>query len=127
MGGRHPFAFTAEKPSLAQAAVSSANVVPFNKRGRLLAKLEPITSARSSRPVMPPPSTATGGARSGWCRPKGGVIDFAHAYQDRHAAKGPKYRSKENEAGLALTDYAATAYVVLAVAFYPALAWLFSP
>jgi hypothetical protein len=126
MSGRHPFAVAVEKPSPAQAAASSANVVPFYKRGRRLAKLEPIMSARSSRTVMPPPSTATGEGRSGWCRPKGGVIDFAHAYQDRHAVKGPKHRSNENETGLAPTDYAAIAYVIIAVAFYPALTWLFS-
>jgi hypothetical protein len=126
MGGRHLLTFTVEKPTPTQAAPGSANVVPFNKRGRLLAKFEPITSARSSKTVMPPPSAATEGGRSSWCGPKGAVIDFARAYRGRQAAKGPEYRSNENETGLTLTDYAAIAYVVMTVAFYPALAWLFS-
>ena len=125
--GRHPLAFTVEKPSPAvQAAPSLANVVPFNKRGRLLAKLEPITSTRSSKTVMPPPSAATEGSTSGWYGPKGVIIDFAHADRGGHAAKGHEYRSNEDETRLTATDYAAIAYVVMTVAFYPALAWLFS-
>jgi hypothetical protein len=126
MSSGHPLTFTVEKPIPAQAARRLATVVPFNMRGRLPAKVEPITSARSSKTVMPPPSAATEGSRSGWCGPKGVVVDFAHAHRGRHGAKGPKYRSNKNETGLTLTDYAAIAYVVMAVAFYPALAWLFS-
>jgi hypothetical protein len=125
--GRRPLTFTVEKPiPAAQAAPSLANIVPFNKRGRLLAKFEPINSTRSSKTVMPPPSTATEGSTSIWCGPKGVIIDFAHADRAGHAANGHEYRSNENETGLTLADYAAIAYVVLTVAFYPALAWLFS-
>jgi hypothetical protein len=125
MGG-HPLAFTAEKPiAAAQAAPSLANVVPFNKRGRLLAKLEPIASARSSKSVMPPKSAATEGGTGGWHEPKCVIIDFAHADLGGHATKGHKYRSNENETSLTVTDYAAIAYVLMAVAFYPGLAWLF--
>jgi hypothetical protein len=126
MGG-HPLTFTVEKPIPAQAAPRLANVVPFNKRGRLLAKAEPITSTRSSKTVMPPPSAATEGTTSGWYGPKGVIIDFPHAHRGGHAAKGHNYRSDENETGLTLTDYAAIAYIVMTVAFYPALAWLFWP
>jgi hypothetical protein len=122
MGGRRLLTFTVEKPIPAQAVPSSANVVPFNKYGRRLAKFEPIASARSSKTLMPPPSGATEGGRSGWCGQKGAVIDFAHAHRGRHAAKGPEYRSNQNETGLTLTDCAAIAYVVMTVAFYPALA-----
>jgi hypothetical protein len=125
--GRHPRTCTVEKPiPAAQAALRSANVIPFNKRGRLLAKLEPIAASRSSKTMMPPPSAATAGRTSGRCRPKGVVIDFAHADPGGHAAKGHEYRSNENETGLTATDCAAIAYVVMAVAFYPALAWLYS-
>jgi hypothetical protein len=126
MGDGHPLTFAVEKPIPAQAAPRLATVVPFNKRDRLPANVEPVTSTRSSKTVMPPTSAATEGSRSGWCGPKGVVIDFAHAYRGRHAAKWPKYRSSENETGLTLTDYAAIAYVVMTVAFYPALAWLSS-
>jgi hypothetical protein len=125
--GRHPLTFTAEKPMpAAQTAPSLANVVPFNKRGgRLLAKCEPITSTRPSKTVMPPASAATEGSTSRY-GPKGVIIDFAHANPGGHAAKGHKYRSNENETGLTVTDYAAIAYVVITIAFYPVLAWLFS-
>ena len=124
MGG-HPLTLRVEKPIPAQATPRLANVVPFNKRGRLLAKLEPIASTRSSKTVMPPPSAATKGSTSGWYGPKGVIIDLAHAYRGGHAAKGPQYRSNENETGFMESDNAAIAYVVIAVAFYPALAWLF--
>ena len=126
--GRHPLAFTAEQPIAAeQAALSLANVVPFNRRGRLLAKLERITSARSSKTVTPPPSATTEGDASGWHGPKCIIIDFARADLGGHATKGHKFRSNENETSLTVTDYAAIAYVLMAVAFYPGLAWLFSP
>ena len=124
--GRHPPTFMAEKPvAAAQAAPCMVNVVPFNKRGRLLAKLDSITSTRSSKTVMPPPSEATEGSTSGSCGPKGVIIDFAHADRSGQAAKRHKYPSNENETGLTVTDYAAIAYVVMSVAFFPALAWLF--
>ena len=126
MGGR-PRTFTVEKPvPAAQGAPSSANVVPFNNRGRPFAKFGPITSTRSSKTAMPPPSTATEGSISGWYGPKGVIIDFAHADRGGHATKVHKYWSNENETCLTVTDYAAIAYVVMTVAFYPALAWLFS-
>jgi hypothetical protein len=123
--GRHPLNITIEKRvPAAQAAPSLANVVPFNKRGRLVAKFEPITSTRSSKTVMLPPSAATEGSTSGWYGPKGVIIDFAHVDRGGHAAKEHKYRSNEDETGCTVTDYAAIAYVVMTVAFYPALAWL---
>jgi hypothetical protein len=113
--GRQPRTFTVEMPiPAAQAAPSLANVVPFNRRGRPFAKFEPIPSTRSSR------------STSGWNGPKGVIIDFAHADPGTHAAKGHSCRSNENEAGLTAADYAAIAYIVMSVAFYPALAWLFS-
>jgi hypothetical protein len=125
--GVHPLTFTVEKPiPAAQAAPGLANVVPFNKSGRLLAKFEPITSARSSKTGMPPPPAATEGTTSGWYGSKGVIIDFAHADRSGHAAKEHKYRSNENETALTVADYAAIAYVVMTVAFYPALAWLLS-
>jgi hypothetical protein len=124
--GKHSLTFTVAKPiPAAQAAPSLANVVPFNKRSRLLAKFEP-TSARSSKTMMPLPSAVTEGSTSGWNGPKGVIIDFAHADRGNHAAKEHKCRSNENEAGLTAADYAAIAYIVMTVAFYPALAWLFS-
>ena len=123
MGG-HPLTFMVEKPIPAQAAPRLANVVPFDKRGRLRARIEPVTSTRSWKTGMSPPSATTEGSTRD--RPKGAIIDFAHAYRGGHAAKGHKYRSDENETGLTATDYAAIAYVVMTVAFYPALAWLFS-
>jgi hypothetical protein len=119
-----PLTFTVGKPIPAtQAAPSSANVVPFNNRGRLRAKFEPITSGRSSKAVMPS-SAATEGGTSGSCRPKGIIIEFAHADRGGHAAKGHKYRSNEDETGLTVADYAAIAYAVMSTAFYPALAYL---
>jgi hypothetical protein len=121
-----PLTFTVGKPIPAtQAAPSSANVVPFNIRGRLRAKAEPLTSTRSSKAVMPS-SAATEGRTSGAsCRPKGVIIEFAHADRGGHAAKGHKYRSNENETGLTAADYAAIVYVVMSAAFYPAAAYLF--
>jgi hypothetical protein len=124
--GVRPFAFTVEKSMPAtQAVPNSPTVVPFNKHVRLLAKFESITSTGSSRAV-PPPSAGTEGSPSGWYGPKCVIIDFAHADRGLHAAKGHDYRSSENETPLTVTDYAAIAYVVMAVGFYPALAWLFS-
>jgi hypothetical protein len=120
-----PLTFTVGKPIPAtQAVPSSANVVPFNNRGQLRAKAEPITSTHSSKAVMPS-SAATEGGTSGSCRPKGVTIEFAHAARGSHAAKGRKYRSNENETGLTVADYAAIVYVVMSAAFYPALAYLF--
>ena len=124
--GVHPLTFTVEKPIPApQAAPGLANVVPFNKSGRLLAKFEPITSARSSKTGMPPPPAATEGTTSGWYGSKGVIIDFAHANRGGHAANGRRFRTNENEAGLTVADYAAIAYAVMSAAFYPALAFLF--
>jgi hypothetical protein len=73
---------------------------------------------------MLPSSAATEGSTSGWYGPKGVIIDFAHVDRGGYAAKGHKYRSNEDETGCTVTDYAAIAYVVMTVAFYPALAWL---
>jgi hypothetical protein len=124
---RHPFNFMVENPiPVAQAAPSLANVVPFNKRGRLVAKLEPVTSTRSSRTVMPPPSAGTEGSTSGWCGPKGVIIDFAHVDRDDHAARGHSGRSHVGETGFTATDFVAIVYVAMSVAFFPALAWLLS-
>jgi hypothetical protein len=122
--GRRPLAFTVEKPiPAALVTPSSANVVAFNNRGRLLAKLEPITSTHSSKKVRPPPSAATEGGTSGSYEPKGVIIDFAHA--DRGGAKGHKCRSNASETGLSIADYAAIACIVMSIAFYPVLACLF--
>ena len=124
--GRRPLGSTVKKPiPAAQAAPSSANVVPFNNRGRRLAKFEPIASGCSSK-VMPPPSATAEEGTSGPCGPRGVIIDFPHADRDCHAAKGHKDWSNENEIGLTAADYAAIAYIVMSVAFYPALAFLFS-
>jgi hypothetical protein len=76
--------------------------------------------------VMPPSSAATKENTSGSYRPKCVIIGFAHADRGDHAADGHKYRSNEIETGLTVTDYAAIAYIVMSVAFYPALAYLFS-
>ena len=120
--GRHPLTATVGTPA-AQAAPSLANVVPFTKRSRLRAKFEPITSSRSSK-VVTPPSARTDRSTRGSHRPKGVIIDFTHAYRGAHAAKAHEYLSNENETGLAMSDYAAIAYVLVTVAFYPVLAWL---
>ena len=121
--GRRPLTFTVEKPiPAAQVAPSSANVVAFNNRARPLAKFEPITSTRSSKKV-PPSSVATEGSTSGSFGPKGAVIDFAHA--DRGGAKGHKCPSSASETGLSGADCVAIAYIVMSIAFYPALAFLF--
>jgi hypothetical protein len=125
--GSRPLGFTVGKPiPAAQAAPSSANVVSFNRHGRPRAKFEPITSSRSSKVVMPPSSAAVEGGTSGSYGPKGVIIDFAHASRGGHAAKGHKFRAKKTETDLTVADYAAIAYVVMSVAFYPALAFLFS-
>ena len=122
--GRHPLNLTVEKPiPAAQAAPSLANVVPFNKRGRPISKLGPITSTRSSKTVMPTAPIATEGSTSGWYGPKGVVIVFAHV--DR-APEGHKCRSNANETELTATDYVAMAYVVISAAFFPVLVWLMS-
>jgi hypothetical protein len=124
--GSRPLTFTVGKPiPAAQAAPSSANVVSFNKRGRPRAKFEPITPTRSSKVVMPKSSAAAEGSASGSYGPKGVVIDFAHANRGAHAAKGHNFCTNENETDLTVADCAAMAYVVISVAFYPALAFLF--
>jgi hypothetical protein len=125
--GEYPFNFTVEKPiRAAQAAPSLVKVVPFNRRGRLLARFEPATSTRSPKTVILPPSVATEGSTSGWYGPKGIIIYFAHTDRGRQAAKGHKCQSNADETGLTITDYVAIAYVVMSVAFFPALAWLLS-
>jgi hypothetical protein len=125
--GWRPLTLTVEKPiPAAQAAPNSANVVPFKSRGRLRAKFEPITFTRSSKKVMPPPSAATEGSTSGSYGTRGIIIDFAHANPGGHTAMEHKFHTNENETGLTVADYAAIAYVVMSVAFYPALAFLFS-
>ncbi len=118
--GKHPLAFAVEKPiAAAQAASSSANVVPFNNLGRRRAKFEPVTSTWTSKNGKPPPSAATEGSLSGPRGTKGVIIDFPHADQGGHAA------TNGNDTGLTAADYAAIAYVVISAAFYPALAFLF--
>ena len=123
---RHSLPATVGMPiPAAQPASSLANVVPFTKRGRL-AKREP-KSTRSSKTAMPLPSAPTAGRTSGWDRPKGVILDFAPAYRGGHVAKAHEYPSNENEPALTVSDGAAIAYVVVAVAFYPVVAWLLSP
>jgi hypothetical protein len=126
MGGR-PLNFTVEKPiPAAQAASGLANVVPLNKRGRLLAKHGPIISTRSSKTVMPTAPIATQGGASGWCGPKDVIIAFAHVDRGGPAAEGDECRSNASETGLTVSDYVAMAYVFISAAFFPALAWLLS-
>ena len=121
-----PLTFTVEKPIPAtQTVPRSAKIVPFDNRGRLRHKFEPITSTHSSKLVMPSAAATEGGA-SGSCRPKGVIIEFARADQGGQAAKGHEYRSAESETGLTLADYAAIVYVVMSAAFYPALIYLLS-
>jgi len=125
--GSRPLAFTVGKPIPAvQAAPSSANVVSFNRHGRPRAKFEPITRTRSSKSVRPTSSAAAKGGTSGSYEPNGVIIDLAHANRGGHAAKGHRFRTNENETDLTVADYATIAYVVMSVAFYPALAFLLS-
>jgi hypothetical protein len=103
--GKWSLTFAVEKPTpAAQAAPSSAKVVPFNKRGRLLANFEPTTSPRTSEKMMPPPSAAIDGSTSGSYGPRVVIIDFAHADRDGHAAKRHEYWSSENETDLTAAD-----------------------
>jgi hypothetical protein len=111
-----PLTFAAGRPiPAAQAAPSSANVVSFNKHGRPRAKFGPKL----------PSSIAVQGSTCGSYEPKSVIINFAHANRSDHAAKGHRFRANENETDLTVADYAAMAYVVMSVAFYPALAFLF--
>jgi hypothetical protein len=125
--GSRPLTFTVGKPipAVQQAAPSAANIVQFNKRGRPRATFEPTTFTRSSKVTMPRSSAASEGRTNSSYGPKGVIVDFAHS--DGHTTKGHKYRSNESETSLTFADYAAMAYVVMSVAFYPALAFLFLP
>jgi hypothetical protein len=84
-------------------------------------------STRSSGAVIPPSSAAAEGSTSRSYRPKRVIIDFPHTGRGGHTTKWHKYQSIGRETDLTLADYAAMAYVVMAVAFYPALAFLFLP
>jgi hypothetical protein len=127
-----PLSFTAEKAiPVAQPAPNLANVVPFNRRFnrrvRLPAKFEPVTSTneeRSPKTVTPLLSGATEG--SAWPGPDGVIIDFPHGNRHGHAPQEHDYLSGEDRVGLTAMDGAVIAYVVLSTAFYPAVAWLFS-
>jgi hypothetical protein len=126
--GSRPLTFTVGTPIPAARAVPSpTNVVPFNERGRPRAKFKLITSTRPSKAAIPSSSAAAGGSTSGSYSPKGVIIDFPHTDRGGHATKWHKYQSIENETGLTLADFAAMAYVVMSVTFYPALAFLFLP
>jgi hypothetical protein len=58
--GRRPLTFTAEKPiPAAQVAPSSANVVWFNNRGRLLANFKPHVIPAGNRPPLERPIFTT--------------------------------------------------------------------
>jgi hypothetical protein len=110
---------------VAQVAPNLANVLPFNRRVRLRAKL-PVTRTdgeRSGKTVTPPLLGSTEG--NGWSRPKAVIIDFPRGSQDAHAVQEHDHLSSENRADLTVMDGAVMACATLSTAFYPGLAWLF--
>jgi hypothetical protein len=123
---RPPLTFTAQKAiPVAQVAPNLANVLPFNRRVRLRAKL-PVTRTdgeRSGKTVTPPLLGSTEG--NGWSRPKVVIIDFPRGSQDAHAVQEHDHLSSENRADLTVMDGAVMACATLSTAFYPGLAWLF--
>ena len=127
-----PLSFSAEKAiPVAQVAPNLANVVPFNRRFnrrvRLPAKFEPVTSTNEERsPKKVTPLLSRGTEGSAWPGPEGVIIDFPHGNRHGHAAQEHDYLSGENRVGLTAMDGAVIAYAALSTAVYPALAWLFS-
>jgi hypothetical protein len=123
---RPPLTFTAQMATpVAQVAPSLANVLPFNRRVRLRAKL-PVTRTsgeRSRKTVTPPLLGGTEG--NGWSGPKAVIIDFPRGSQDGHAVREHDHLASENGADFTAMDGAVMVYVALSTAFYPAMAWLF--
>jgi hypothetical protein len=60
-------------------------------------------------------------------RPGTIIIDFADALRSGRAKRIREQSSKDNQTGFTLMDLAALVYALMAVAFYPALAWFLIP
>jgi hypothetical protein len=123
-----PLTFTVQKAiPVAQVAPNSSNVLPFDRRVRLRAKL-PVTGTsgeRSRKTVTPPLPGGTEG--NGWSGPKAVIIDFPLGSRDGHAVQEPEHLSSEDRTDFTTMDGAAIALAAVSTAFYPALAWLFFP
>jgi hypothetical protein len=107
------------------AGSGSAVLVPFSKRGHRPAKAPsaPLTSEwPSTRAVVRP--VLAGEFAADKSTASGVTIDFAQARKNGSAARIREGSSNENGNRLTLADLAVIAYVTMATAFYPALAWL---
>jgi hypothetical protein len=108
----------------------SVVLVPFTKCGHRLAKTAhaPLTSEWSAaKAAIRPPQVATGETATGWSTASGVIIDFARARKSGRAPRIREESSSENRKGITLADLAVIIYVTMAMAFYPALAWLLIP
>ncbi len=117
-----PLTLTAERsiPGL-PAARSSASIVPLS-RGLRPAKPRPVNIGSEQRSA----AAAIEAGTRGWPDPGGVIIDLACAARDRHSTQQNEDSSIEKRAGLRPADLAVMAYVLVSVAFYPAMMWLFA-
>ena len=112
--------------STVPAGSGSAILQPFSNRGPPFAKVGPTPFKRewcSVKAAVWPVPAATGESATDRSRPSAVIIDIAQARKSRHARRIREEASNERQRRLALTDVVAIVYVLVATAFYPALAW----
>jgi hypothetical protein len=112
--------------STVRAGSGSAILPPFSNCGHPFAKVRPTPFKRewsSMKAAVWPMPAATGESLTDQSRPSAVIIDFAQARKSRHAPPIREEASNEGQWRLALTDVVAVVYVLIATAFYPALAW----
>jgi len=109
--------------------IPSATVLPFSNSGhRSRIGSIPFKSEWSS--AKPAIRLAPAAARDIFTdspRPGPVIVDFADARKSGRAKRIRQQSSNNSQAGITLVDLAALVYVVMAAAFYPALAWFLVP
>jgi hypothetical protein len=113
--------------SVVRAGSRSATLLPISNRGRQRAEIRPapFNSEWSAvkAPIRPVPA-GTEEISANRLRPSGVIIDFAKACGISHAPLFRNESSNESQGSLTIMDSVATIFIIMATAFYPALAWL---
>jgi hypothetical protein len=113
--------------SVVRAGSRSAMLLPFSNRGRQRAEIRPApfnSKWSAAKAAIRPVPAVTEEISANRLRPSGVIIDFAKACGISHASLFRNESSNESQGSLTIMDSMAIIFIIMATAFYPALAWL---
>ena len=116
-----------QSTSAVRAGSGSAILLPFSNRGRRRAEIRPTpfnSEWSGAKAAIRPVPAVTEEISTERLRPSGVIIDFAKACGISHAPLFRNESSNESQGSLTIMDSVAIIFIIMTMAFYPALAWL---